>query len=87
MYRVKCLKRFGTWSYIGKIMDLNNNLADVMERRGIVKKIKYLGNFSAGRQSQTNPSYLKYLIESAENRIRKEEIKIEKYKESLRRLK
>lgn len=51
MYEVKCLKDFGCWSKKGKVIRLNNNLAERMEKRGIVEIIKNLGTNTETKES------------------------------------
>ena len=43
MYLVKGLKKYGTWCEEGGTYRLANNMLDSLERKGIIKVVKYLG--------------------------------------------
>ena len=76
--QVKCLKNYGLWAKKGKILETSDDTALRLERRGIVKVIKYLGKYDESK------FYLKKNIKSAKNQIKVLEQKIKRYEKIMK---
>ena len=71
------LKDYGTWCRKDKIMEINNNLAFIMERKGNLEIIKDLGKYS------NSPVFLKRSIESMKLQVDVLKAKIKLYEKRL----
>lgn len=80
MYKIEVIKDFGTWAKKGEIIEVSNDRAIYMEKKGAAKILKYLGNF------HDSPYFLKRSIESMENQITAMLKKIRDYEDRLKEL-
>ena len=45
IYKVECIKDYGMWAKKGKIMEVRNDTANIFSKKGILKKLKFLGDY------------------------------------------
>lgn len=53
MYKVKCLKNYGVWAKKGAIVEINNDIAKIMERNGVVEILEFKANQTRKNESLT----------------------------------